>query len=462
MSQVTDLLERARTAHAAGRLDEAEASYRRLVALEARHPGLLNNLGLVLVAQRRYAEAVVQFEQSLQLRPRHVNTLVALSNALIFSNRPDEAIARCGEILAIDAQHVEARHNLAVALRTLNRHREAIALLTALLAQDPADADAEFNLALCAFAIGDYASATRHYEARWRGTTPQPPLPLPGIPLWRPGDDLRDTRVVVQAEQGLGDTLQFIRFVPRLALRCAQVHVQVQPALVDFLRRHLPDQHVGALGDEVPGEAPQRRIGLLSLPLAMQLTDESDWASGESYLRADPARAAAWRSRLPDASLRVGVAWRGFPGHRNDHNRSVPVQTLAPWLDAMRASGAAVIALQKDASGDERDWLRRYAHVHVPGNALADFDDTAAVLDSLDHVVAVDTAVAHLAGGMARPATILLPFSPDWRWQVDRDRTALYPSVRLLRQRAIGDWNGAIQELVARPIRPAQAARYSG
>src|SRR4029450_13143031 len=122
MSQVSDLLERARAAHDAGRLDEAEASYRRRLALDVHHPGLLNNLGLVLVAQRRYADAVLQFEQSLRLRPRHINTLVALSNALIFSNRPHEAVARCAEILAIDAQHVEARHNLAVALRTLNRH----------------------------------------------------------------------------------------------------------------------------------------------------------------------------------------------------------------------------------------------------------------------------------------------------------------------------------------------------
>lgn len=453
MSQVSDLLERARAAHDAGRLDEAEASYRRLVALEVRHPGLLNNLGLILVAQRRYAEAVLQFEQSLQLRPHHVNTLVALSNALIFSNRPDEAIARCGEILTIDAQHVEARHNLAVALRALNRHREAIGELTALLAEDPADADAEFNLALCAFAIGDYASGSRHYEARWRGTTPQQPLPLPGIPLWQPGDDLRDARVVVQAEQGLGDTLQFIRFIPRLARRCAAVHVQVQSLLVDFLRRHLPGQHVSALGDEVPGEVSQRRIALMSLPLALQLTAESDWASSEAYLCADPLRAATWRSRLPDAPLRVGVAWRGYSGHRNDHNRSLPVQTLAPWLDAMRATGVAVIALQKDANGEEREWLRRYSNVQVPGDVLADFDDTAAVLESLDHVVAVDTAVAHLAGGMARPATILLPFSPDWRWQVDRDTTAMYPSVRLLRQRAIGDWNGAMQQLIANAAR---------
>jgi tetratricopeptide (TPR) repeat protein len=433
MSQLSDLQERAIAARNAGRLDEAEACYRHLIALHAQHPGLYNNLGLTLVAQRRYAEAVPLFEHSLRLRPRHLNTLVALSNALNFSNRPEEAIARCEEILAIDTRHADARHNKAVALRAMNRHREAIVELAALLAEDPADADAEFNLALSAFSIGDYASASRHYEARWRGTKSQPPLPLPEIPLWQPGEDLHDARVLVQAEQGLGDTLQFIRFVPRLAQRCATVHVQVQLPLVDFLQRQLSRQHVGALGETVPAEIPQRRIALLSLPLAMQLADESDLASNGAYLHVDPARAAAWR---------------GSPGHRNDHNRSLPVQTLAPWLDAVDATGVAVIALQKDATSEERDWLRRYANVHVLGDTLTDFDDTAAVLDSLDHVVAVDTSVAHLAGGMARPATILLPFSPDWRWRIDRDTSVFYPGVRLLRQRAIGDWSGAIQELI--------------
>ena len=444
---VSDLQERATSARNAGRFEEAEECYRRLIELHARHPGLLNNLGLMLVAQRRYGEAIPQFEQSLELRPGHLNTLVALSNALNFFNRPEAAIVRCREILAIDARHADARHNMAVALRALNRHREAIAVLAALLARDPSDADAEFNLALSEFTIGDYASASRHYEARWRGSRPQPPLPLPGIPLWQPGDDLLGARVLVQAEQGLGDTLQFIRFVPQLAQRCAEVRVQVQLPLVDFLQRQLPRQHVGALGESVSGETPQRRIALLSLPLAMQLADESDWASRGAYLHADRARSAAWRSRLPGAA-RVGVVWRGSPGHRNDHNRSLPVQTLAPWFDEMGAAGLAMIVLQKDVTSEECDWLRRYPHVQVLGDALSDFDDTAAVLDSLDHLVAVDTSVAHLAGGMARPTTIMLPFSSDWRWRVDRDRSALYPSLRLLRQHAIGDWSGAIQELI--------------
>ncbi len=459
MSEVNDLQARAIAARNAGRLNEAEACYRRLDQMLPRHPGLLNNLGLILVAQRRYAEAVALFEQSLESRPHHVNTLVALANALTFSGRPEEAIARCAEILAIDPTHIDARHNKAVALRALDRHREAIAELVALLAQDPTDADAEFNLALSSFAVGDYASATSHYEARWRGTRAQAPLADSAAPLWRPGEDLRDMRVLVQAEQGLGDTLLFARFVPRLALRCAEVRLQVQAPLVDFLRRVLSPVHVGALGEEASGAIPQRRIALLSLPLALQLVQEADWTCADAYLHADPARCAAWRSRLPRAGLRVGVTWRGSPNNRNDHNRSLPVRALAPWLDATRAAGVVVMALQKDATGAERDWLRRYSHVHLLADALADFDDTAAVLESLDHFVSVDTAVAHLAGGMARPVTVLSAFAPDWRWRADGGRCILYPAVRMLRQRAIGDWSNVMRELIERSVfwKPAAA-----
>ncbi len=455
MSEVSDLQDRAIAARNAGRLDEAETCYRRLCDLLPSHPGLLNNLGLILVARRRYAEAVPLFEQSLALRPHHVNTLVALSNALTFSSRPEEAIARCGEILAIDPGHDDARHNKAVALRALNRHRDAIDELAALLAQDPADADAEFNLALSAFAVGDYALGSRHYEARWRGTRSQAQAPLPEspIPLWRPGEDLHGMRVLVQAEQGLGDTLLFARFISLLARQCAEVQLQVQLPLVEFLRRQLSLRRVGSLGEASYGDVPQRRIGLLSLPLAMRLRHESDWICSGAYLRADPTRCAVWRSRLPRAALRVGVAWRGNPNNRNDHNRSLPVQALAPWLEATRTAGAVVIALQKDATSGERDWLRQYDHVHVLADALADFDDTAAVLQALDHVVSVDTSVGHLAGSMARPATILSAFTPDWRWRADHDRSVLYPGVSVIRQRTIGDWSGAIQALVDRVAR---------
>jgi len=433
-----NVAERALAAQAAGRLDEAEQCYRELLAGNPQHPSALNNLGLVLVAQRRYGDAVLAFEQALAARARHVNTLVALANALTLANRPQEAIERCDEALAIEHGNADARHNKVVALRALNRYRDAMAELEVLLARDPDDADAEYNLALCELVLGDFLHGWPHYEARWRGTKPQPALPLAHIRRWKPGDSLQGQQVLVQAEQGLGDTLMFVRFVPRLAELCAGVELHVQEPLVAFVQRQWPDLPVAALGEQLAGAAPQLRIPLMSLPLALQLDAVEKLAIEGPYLhRPSPKMERGM----------VGFAWRGRPVHRNDHNRSIPVETFKPWLEARGAAGAKVFSLQKGATETERRFLAGFAHVQVLDEALADFDATAVAIAALDEVVCVDTSIAHLAGGMGRPTTVLLPFSPDWRWGLEAESTPLYPTLRLVRQHAIGGWPELIERL---------------
>jgi tetratricopeptide (TPR) repeat protein len=438
-----NLAERALAAQQAGRLDEAEACYRQLIAEKVPHPGVLNNLGLVLVRQRRPGEAVLLFEQSLAARPRHANTLVALANALTLANRPEEAIERCNEALAIEHGNTDARHNKVVALRALNRYRDAMAELEVLLARDPDDADAEYNLALSELVQGDYLHGWPHYEARWRGAKALPPPPLAQIPRWKPGESLQGEKILVQAEQGLGDTLQFIRFMPRLAELCAGVELHVQEPLVAFVQRQWPQLPVAELGEKLAGDTPALRIALMSLPLALQLNDASKLSQEEAYLQAPI-------SANPGGEKRVGFAWRGRAAHQNDHNRSIPVETFKPWLEAQGAAGARVFSLQKGATAEERAFLEGFAHVQVLDEALRDFDATAVAIAALDEVVCVDTAVAHLAGGMGRPTTVLLPFSPDWRWGLENETTPLYPTLRLVRQHAIGGWPELIERL-ARP-----------
>jgi tetratricopeptide repeat protein len=437
------LADRALAAQTAGRLDEAEECYRRLVAEGPPHPSVLNNLGLVLVAQRRAGDAVLVFEQSLALRPRHANTLVALANALTLSNRPLEAIERCDEALQAQPGNKDARHNKAVALRALNRNRDAMAELEVLLAHDPDDADAEYNLALAELLTGDFVNGWRHYEARWRGEKAQPPLPLARIRRWRPGDALENRRVLVQAEQGLGDTLQFVRFVPRLAEKGSAVELHVQEALVAFMHRQWPQLPIRALGEELAGERPDVRIPLMSLPLALKLDTPQALAAPEAYLGAP-------ESANLDSERRVGFAWRGRPTHQNDHNRSIPVEMFRPWLEAQADTGTRVFSLQKGATDAERQFLAEFPHVLVLDEALRDFDATAVAIAALHEVVTVDTSIAHLSGAMGRPTTVLLPFSPDWRWGLDTETSSLYPRMRLVRQQAIGGW----PELIGRLARP--------
>jgi tetratricopeptide (TPR) repeat protein len=457
MTIAQELQRRAAGALRIGRLEEAERCYRDLLAVYS-HPGVLHNLGLVLVRLRRDAEAVPLFEQSLALRPGDSNARLALSNALLHCNRPLEALARCEEVLAADPGSRDARHNSAVALRALNRHAEAATALQALLAEDPSDADAEFNLALAELMLERYASAWIHYEARWHGSAAQLPLPPSATPVWRFGESLAGRVVLVQAEQGLGDSLQFLRLVPRLDLDCVRVDLQLQPELVAFLRRQWPARRIDALG-AIPAADVERRIALLSLPLALGLKDPD---AAAPYLQADPARIEQWSRQLgPRSAGRIGVAWRGNPRKRHDPQRSLPVEALRPWLEAAAVRDCSVVAVQRDVSVHEREWLAHFPHVEVPGAHLRDFEDTAAVMALTDQVVSVDTSVIHLAGALGRPAIVLLRFSSDWRWGIDRPDGATYRSIRALRQPMPGDWDPVVRALIdllpnptnSRPVR---------
>jgi len=443
MSSAQRLQAQAIAALRAGKLADAERCYRDLLSIYP-HPGVLHNLGLVLVRLRRETEAVPLFRRSLDMR-WDSNVALALSNALIQSDRAPEALACCEDVLSADPSNRDAGHNKAVALRELNRHDEAAAMLEALLRDDPSDADAEFNLSLAELMLERYETAWHHYEARWRGADARKPLPDSEIPLWKHGEPLARRAVLVQAEQGLGDTLQFLSLVPRLDTLCARVDLQLQPELLEVFRRCWPERRIEAIGAP-PDAAIETRIALMSAPLALGIRRLDPI---RAYLHADPARIETWRGRLSARTgARVALAWRGNPKQRHDPRRSIPLVALQPWIEAVARSDVAVVALQRDASPDERAWLARFSHVKVPGEALSDFDDTAAVMALCDRVVSVDTALIHLAGVLGRPAIALLKFSSDWRWGIDRPDGATYETVRTLRQPAAGDWDGVIRALV--------------
>ena len=444
MKGVAGLQQRALAALRSGSLDEAERCYRELLVAFP-HPGVLHNLGLVLVRLHRDAEAVQCFERSLAARPAEQNTQLALSNALLNCDRPSDALALCNELLAVAPGSRDARQNRAIALRALNRHAEAAAVLGQLLADDPLDADTEFNLALAELMLGRYESAWNHYEARWRGSQAQPPLPVANGAVWRRGDPLRGRAVLVQSEQGLGDTLQFLRWVPRLDAECKRVDLQVQPELVDFLRRQWADRRIDPLGDEGASDI-DCRIALLSVPLALGISNPG---SAAPYLAADPARIEQWAQRLPHcAGGYIGVGWRGNPLKRHNPQRSLPVQALRTWLEMAERRGLAIVSVQRDVNEDERRWLEQFRNVHVPGSDLSDFDDTAAVMALARQIVSVDTSLIHLAGALGRPAVVLLRFCSDWRWGIDRPNGATYQSVLTLRQPVPGDWDSVVSALV--------------
>jgi hypothetical protein len=426
-----------------GRFGDAERHYRALLAAHP-HPAFLANLGLALVAQYRDAEAVPLFERAIAARPAELNPRVALSNALLHCGRPQEALAACDAALALQPGHRDARHNRAVALRALARNAEAADELAALLAEDPADADAEFNLALAELMLGRYETAWRRYEARWRGQPPQPPLPVSPVPVCSPGQSLANRAVLVQSEQGLGDTLQFLRFVDAARAACARLDLQVEESLLGLVRRRWPMLNVQRLGD-APLAGIELRVPLLSLPLALGIGDPGP---AEPYLTPAAEHVERWRHRLPAGERRVGVAWRGNPAKRHDPMRSMRLADLEDWIAAARERGVQVVALQRDVDEPERERLAREPRVVVPGLELRDFDDTAAVMALCEQVVSVDTSVAHLAGALGRPTVVALQFASDWRWGIDRADGSTYTSVRTRRQPVPGDWHSVVRQLI--------------
>jgi hypothetical protein len=339
-------------------------------------------------------------------------------------------------------------------LQALDRFPEALARFQAALEIEPDRAMTRWYDGMTRLAMGDWAAGWRETEWRWRqGEFAQMIESLPGRG-WRGEEPIAGRTLLLFSEQGLGDTLQFVRYVPLLAERGARVVLWVQSSLKPLLAGMQGVEQVLAREETPP--ASDLHCPLMSLPLVFGTSPESVPAD-VPYLSAPQARIEAWRRRLAlgpsragDAALlRVGLVWSGSLDHRDDHNRSIALERLLPLTALPRIE---IVSLQKEVRASDRAALRSSGIRHV-GEALEDFADTAAVVSLLDLVVSVDTAVVHLAGALARPVWVLLPAKPEWRWMRGREDTPWYPTARLLRQSRAGDWEEVIERVRSELLR---------
>jgi tetratricopeptide (TPR) repeat protein len=421
------------------RTTEAVAAFERVLALEPRFVGARANLGNALVRLGRFEDALAQYDALLAAQPAHPETLVNRGSALADMGRAEEAIATYDRALALRPDYAKARIGRGAALAALNRHQEALQDYGTVLAAEKNNADVRHNEALSLLTLGDYRRGFENYEARWQRTG-MPRRRSFGKPLWLGEYPLARKTILIPAEQGLGDTIQFARYVPRLASAGAKVVMEVQPELVALVSRLEGVSSVVGRGDALPAYDVYCPAG--SLPLALR-TDVSSIPANVPYLSAQDERIALWRDRLNQLpSPRIAVAWSGSKDHANDRNRSIAFRQFASLL-----AGGSVISIQRELRDGDADALVLLPNVTHVGDALVDFDDTAAVMAFADLVIAVDTSVVHLAGAMGRPVWVLLPFQPDWRWLLDRDDSPWYPSARLFRQPRPGDWDSVIGQV---------------
>ena len=410
------------------------------------------NCGLAQAACGFSEQALADFDAALALAPGHPGASYNRGVALIKLGRYEEAVAANDAALAVEPGHLTAWLNRGKALAQLNRYDEALASYGEVLAVKKDHADAHFNQALALLTQGEYQRGFSDYESRWRraGMAPQKSR---GKPLWRGEYPLARKTVLLHAEQGLGDTIQFARYVPMLAAAGAKIVLEVQPELKTLMARLDGAPTVIARGEALPPFDVHCPLG--SLPLALK-TEPGTVPAAIPYLSASGAHLAKWSAQIGALRQpRIAIAWSGNSSHDNDRNRSIALARLAPLfppphpppLARQGGVGASFISIQRDVRPEDAAALAAETRVTHVGDELDDFADTAAVLALCDLVIAVDTAAVHLAGAMGRPVWVLVPFAPDWRWTLTGETTPWYPTARLFRQTALEDWDGVISRV---------------
>jgi Flp pilus assembly protein TadD len=459
---------------AGGRTVEAIACYRRALALRPDYPLALNNLGLALTERALLGDALAAHRRAVEIDPRYADGHNGLAAALTAAGRWMEAADHYRRALALDRNHVEALANLARLLRLGDRLDEAAALVRRATALRPGDAElwnnlgitcqernesgaaiesfrhalaleprhvsAHVNLGMALLAAGRFAEGSAEYEWRWRGYRGAR-LPALGAPLWD-GKPIGGGTLLLWAEQGFGDTLQFVRYAPLLRRFAGRILLACPPPLVPLLRS------VSGLDDVLPWDAAlpaiDAHVPLLGLLHRLGTTLDTV-PQATPYLAAEPQRIAALAPLLAGGRPRIGLVWRGNPGHPNDARRSLPLPLLQPLLSLR---GARFFSVQLGPAAADLAVPALAGRILDLSPAIGDFADTAAILDELDLLVTVDTAIAHLAGALGRPCWLLLPFSAEWRWLARREDSPWYPTLRLFRQERPGAWPPVIARLV--------------
>jgi Flp pilus assembly protein TadD len=412
-----------------------------------------HNLGLAEQRQGRHEVALGPLRRAAELAPGEPEAWQGLGAGLLMLGRPGDAERALRRALALNATHVAALANLGRALRDQGRLEEAAESYAAAISAKPDHPEARWNLALVDLLRGRFREGWDGFEWRWRlPRFPSRPRGFPQ-PLWG-GEGIAGRRILLHAEQGFGDSIQFLRYVPMVAAMGAEVVLEVQPDLLRLVRASggLGAVELVATGAPLPGfdlHAP-----LLSLPRAFGTTVETI-PGACPYLSPDAEADSRWAERLPadGGGPRIGLVWAGRPTHTNDPNRSIGLEPLLPLIAA--APGLRFVSLQVGPRAMDPTRLGIGHRVADLSDGLTDFTETAAALRRIDLLVCVDTAVAHLAGALGRPVRLLLPFAPDWRWLVGRDNTPWYPTMRLLRQDRPGAWGGPLSALAAELLRMA-------
>jgi tetratricopeptide (TPR) repeat protein len=422
--------------HKLERLEEALSCFSLCDILQPNHVPTLSMRAICLSSQERFEEALTDTRRVQALDPMNAGICDNIGLLLRSLGRQEEALEWFEKAIELNPDFIQAIYNKAISLAQLHRFDEAFAIYAHLRRTGANTAAGDWNLSLLQMLTGDFEAGWAGREARWNTPALTFAYPKFSQPMWLGEESIEGKTILIHVDEGLGDSIQFARYVPMVAARGARVILVVERPLYPLLSRLSGiSQCMAFASGPLPAFDMHCPIG--SLPRAFRTTLDTI-PSEISYLP-PPAEAQmrAWEDRLgPHDRLRVGLVWSGNPAHKNDHNRSLPLQALSRILDL----DASFVSLQKDPKVADKSVLRERTDLIDLTEHLTDFGETAALVSCLDLVITVDTSVAHLSAALGRPTWILLPYVPDYRWLLDRDDSPWYPTVRLFRQTATRDY----------------------
>ena len=421
-----------------GDADGALKLYLQAIELHPSFADAYNNIGVILRGNDKLPAAAACFRRALTLRPESAAVLSNLGNVLWQMLRFEAAADAFRRSLALEPARPETLHNLGLLLHSMGDYAGAVDCFDKALRSRRDNVDVWWDRALTLLAMGDFERGWPEYEKRWRLKS-HPPRRL-AFPRWE-GQENRDVSLLVHFEQGLGDSIQFCRYLPLAAARVGRLVFECQPELARLMAG------IPGVAEVIPGGRPlpacDYHAPLMSLPGIFGTTLDTIPAR-EPYLRAPDDAIPPPFGRPDGTRLAIGIVWAGRANHLNDRNRSA---TLERFLALADLPGVALYSLQKGLHAADIQTLGAQALVRDLGSQLTDFATTAALLPGLDLIVSVDTAVVHLAGALGVPAFVALPFTPDWRWLNGRDDCPWYPTLRLFRQPKPGDWESVFERI---------------
>jgi Flp pilus assembly protein TadD len=437
----------------AGHPDKAAQIYRWASMLDPGNVEILNDLGICLCEIGQLDEAIAVCELALALDPECAPAHTNLGIIWDAKNELEAAIAAHRCAIAADPDYARAYTNLAFALRKVGEIDEAFAASERAIALDPDDAQARCNHGHYLLLNGDLKNGFAEHRWERKCKNPSRYLPTFSEPEWQ-GEAFAGRTLLLFAEYGLGDALQFVRYVPMAAALGGSTVLEVQPELVPLLRTM---SGVTVVPRGAPRPPFDLQLPLMDLPCVFGTTLATVPAA-VPYLQPDPTKVAVWRRALNDTkSFKVGVVWAGNPRHKRDDYRSLSAEAVLPRLVM---PGVQLYSLQKEPRPADIPVLAGLgADVIDLAPALGDFAETAAAVAALDLVIAVDTSVAHLAGALGRPVWLLTPYALDWRWLRDREDSPWYPTMRLFRQQKPQAWDGVLARVSAELARIAAGER---